>query len=511
MSVRASPASNEPKANSGVRVRFAPSPTGFLHIGGLRTALYNFLFARKHGGTFILRIEDTDQTRLVDGAVESLLRTLQWAGLESDEGPRLNAEGRMQNAEYLERGTFGPYVQSKRLDIYKKYAAQLLEQGSAYECFCSPSRLEELRQQQTAARKAPRYDGLCLRLTHDRREELRTTVTPVLRLKIPGEGSTTFEDLIHGTISVANAEIDHQVLMKSDGFPTYHLANVVDDHLMEITHVIRGEEWLPSTPKHILLYKVFGWTPPQFAHVPLLLNPDKSKLSKRQGDVAVEDYIKKGYLREALVNFVALLGWNPKGDQELYTIEEFIDLFDITKVNKGGAMLNQEKLEWMNGSYIRKLSLSTLTDLCLPYLPDAAKALPREQQEAIVALEQERLKTIPEISEKFGYLFTDVLAYDPGLLLWKKMTRDDVMTRLTHLERVLADIHENDWTAKNMEEKIRECITANALGVGETLWPFRVALSGQKASPGPFAIAAILGKKQTLARIAFARTLLSTA
>ncbi|MBI4262191.1 glutamate--tRNA ligase [Candidatus Uhrbacteria bacterium] len=495
-----------------IRVRFAPSPTGFLHIGGLRTALYNFLFARKNGGTFILRIEDTDQTRLVEGAVESLLKTLAWAGLEPDEGPHVeNSQFPISNSQISERGSHGPYVQSKRLDIYKKYAAQLLEQGSAYECFCSSERLLELRQQQTAARKAPRYDGLCLRLTDERRAELRQTITPVLRLKIPGEGSTTFDDLIHGSIQVENAEIDHQVLMKSDGFPTYHLANVVDDHLMEISHVIRGEEWLPSTPKHILLYKAFGWASPEFAHVPLLLNPDKSKLSKRQGDVAVEDYIQKGYLREALINFVALLGWNPKGDQELYTIDELISLFDIAKVNKGGAMLNLEKLEWMNGSYIRKLPLATLTDLCLPFLSESAHVLPREQQEAIVALEQERLKTIPEISEKIGYLFTDALVYEPELLLWKKMTREEVITRLTHLESVLAGIDGGVWTAKNIEEKIRAYIAAHTLGLGETLWPMRAALSAQKASPGPFAIAAILGKERTLARIAQARTLLSIA
>ncbi|CUT08327.1 glutamyl-tRNA synthetase, partial [Candidatus Kryptonium thompsonii] len=278
-----------------IRTRFAPSPTGFLHVGGLRTALYNYLFAKKHNGQFILRIEDTDQTRIVPGAIENLIETLHWAGIEFDEGPNKG-------------GPYGPYIQSQRLELYRKHAQELIEKGYAYYCFCSPERLEKMREEQIKLKQQPRYDGTCRRLSQEEvKKKLDEGIPKTIRMKIPEWGELTFHDLIRGDVTINFKTLDDQIILKSDGFPTYHLAVVVDDHYMKISHVIRGEEWLPSTPKHILLYEYLNWKKPQFAHLPLLLNPDRTKLSKRQGDVAVEDYRAKGYLPEAIVNFIALL------------------------------------------------------------------------------------------------------------------------------------------------------------------------------------------------------------
>ena len=304
-----------------VRVRFAPSPTGYLHVGGLRTALYNYLFSKHHGGKFILRIADTDQARRVEGAVESLIATLDWAGVKFDEGPGRD-------------GGFGPYVQSQRLDVYRQHANELLTKGFAYRCFCTPERLEEVRRRQNAAKLSTSYDRHCRNLSADEGERRLNAGEPnVIRMKVPLDGQLTFEDIIRGTVTIAHEVLDDQVIIKSDGFPTYHLAVVVDDHLMAVSHVIRGEEWLPSTPKHILLYKFFGWELPQFAHLPLLLNPDKSKLSKRQGDVAVEDYRAKGYFKEAIINFVAFLGWNPGDEREIRSMEELVKEFEEERMH----------------------------------------------------------------------------------------------------------------------------------------------------------------------------------
>ncbi len=329
---------------SNIRVRFAPSPTGYLHVGGLRTALYNFLFARKSGGKFILRIEDTDRARFVEGAVENLISTLRWAGLEYDEGPGIGGE-------------FGPYVQSERTEIYKKHIDLLIENGTAYRCFCTPERLDQMRKAHDLNRGIPKYDRTCLRLSE---KEIQDNVAEgkkfVVRMKVPDSTMVRFSDIIRGEVEFSSEQIDDQVLIKSDGYPTYHLANVVDDHLMQISHVIRGEEWLSSTPKHVLLYQFFGWDMPQFAHLPLLLNPDRSKLSKRQGDVAVEDYRAKGYLNEALVNFIALLGWNPGDDREIFAIDELEKEFSLEKVNKAGAIFNFEKLNWLNFQHLRRKS-----------------------------------------------------------------------------------------------------------------------------------------------------------
>jgi len=343
-----------------IRVRFAPSPTGFLHVGGLRTALYNYLFARSGGGRLVLRIEDTDQSRKVEGAMENLIQTLKWAGIEYDEGPGLGGES-------------GPYIQSERLQIYHEQARRLIGLGHAYYCFCTPERLEELRKRQLAEKLNPGYDRHCRNLSQDVvADRLKAGERHVIRMKVPTEGELSLDDVIRGRVTISHDMLDDQVLVKSDGYPTYHLAVVVDDHMMGITHVIRGEEWLPSTPKHVLLYRYFGWDLPVYAHLPLLLNPDRSKLSKRQGDVAVEEYRAKGFLPEALVNFVALLGWNPGDDREIFTLDDLVSEFTLERVGKSGAIFNLEKLNWLNFQHLRRKSDASLLELVKAQLKNSA-------------------------------------------------------------------------------------------------------------------------------------------
>ncbi len=466
-----------------VRVRFAPSPTGLLHIGGLRTALYNELFALRHKGVFVLRIEDTDRTRLVPGALENIIETLRWAGIEPQEGP---------------------YVQSARLEIYREHATKLVADGNAYYCFCSSERLEEMKRAQTAAKQPVMYDKRCRGLAKDDvSRQLAAGAPHVIRLRIP-EGTTGFDDAIRGAISFENATIDDQVLMKSDGFPTYHLANVVDDHLMKITHVIRGEEWLPSTPKHVLLYRAFGWDAPVFAHVPLLLNPDRSKLSKRQGDVAVQDYRDKGYLPEALVNFIALLGWNPSGDREIYTKKELAKEFDLAKINKGGAVFNHEKLDWINGEYLKQLPAKRLAALALPFFERAGIAVSGEGETFVKALELERqrVKTLAELPEATSYFFDERYPLDAAIIPWKKSTVAVAKQRLEALADFFGDRSKKSFgDPKTLEEETLAFVAKNGWTNAETLWPLRVALTGRQASPSPFEAAWTLGKEKTLVRI----------
>ncbi|HNX01867.1 MAG TPA: glutamate--tRNA ligase [Candidatus Cloacimonadota bacterium] len=338
-----------------VRVRFAPSPTGYLHLGSLRTALYDFVYARKTGGDFILRIEDTDQTRLVEDSVDNLITSLKVLGIDYDEGPHKD-------------GGFGPYFQSQRLPLYMKHALELIEKGHAYYCFCSKETLDEMRKEQTGTHHNMKYDGRCSRLSKEEINRRLANGEPhVIRMKVPENRSFVFDDVIRGRVEIESELVDDQVIIKSDGFPTYHLAAVVDDHYMEITHVIRGEEWLSSTPKHIFLHESLGWTPPQWVHLPLLLGTDRSKMSKRQGDVAVESYLEKGYVKEAIINFVALLGWHPAGDKEIFSLEEMIQEFDFEHVNKAGAIFDVTKLDWMNGQYIRTLPLEYIAELSERY------------------------------------------------------------------------------------------------------------------------------------------------
>ena len=506
------------------RVRFAPSPTGYLHIGGLRTALYNYLFAKKKAGTFVLRVEDTDQKRFVEGAVENLIQALEQMALNWDEGVYLakrgaqNVERKTENSKtyagIVEAGEFGPYVQSERLELYKKYAEQLVKDGKAYYCFCDCERLEQMREKQQQEKMPPMYDRYCLEnLTAEEIvRKLAEKCPGVIRLKVPKNEIIEFEDLVRGKVSFSTNTVDDQVLLKSDGFPTYHLANVVDDHLMEITEVIRGEEWLPSTPKHILLYRAFGWQEPQFAHIPLLLNADKSKLSKRQGDVAVEDYLQKGYLKEAVINFVAMLGWNPgEGSvQEIFSMAELIEKFDLKKVHKAGAVFDLKKLDWLNAQYIKKLSVEELYASSKTFFETKEffktwsvehKTWNEEEKEEylkkVLTIEQDRLANLSQVGEENQFFFKEI-AYEKSLLFWKEMTDQQVKESLQKSLQVLSDTSESQWTRELLEQNL---LAAAGEKRGELLWPLRACLTGVQKSPSPFDCAWVLGKEETLKRL----------
>ena len=483
-----------------IRTRFAPSPTGYLHIGGLRTSLFAYLIAKSDNtageerGVCILRIEDTDQKRHVEGAKDKLIQILNWAGLNFDEGPHAGGE-------------FGPYVQSERKAIYKEYAKKLLDNGSAYPCFCTPERLAEMREKQTTEKKPPRYDRCCRDLPKNEAEtKVKNGETFVIRQKMPLEGNVTVYDELRGEIKFKAQELEDQVLMKTDGFPTYHLAVVVDDHLMNITHVVRGDDWIPSFPKNALLYNSFGWELPKFLHLPLTLNKGGGKLSKRQGDVSVEDYKSKGYLPEALINFCASLGWHPKEDEEIFSLDDLIKKFKIEDMGVSPSVFDIEKLDYLNGYYIRKKEISVLTELCLPFLEENIKKADSENQKDIdfikkvVAAEQERLKKLSEIGELTEFFFKQP-EYEADLLIWKKMTKEDALKNLSEVIQIINAISEDSWSAKEIEEKMFAYLKAHDLKTGEYLWPMRAALSGRKASPGPFEIAEILGKKEVAERL----------
>lgn len=484
------------------RVRFAPSPTGELHIGGLRTALYNYLFARKHHGEFIIRVEDTDAAREVPGAAARLTNVLEEIGLHYDEGPEYSPKG-----DYVrDRGAVGPYLQSQRLERYATAAETLVTRGAAYWCDCTSERLEKVRAENQAQKRQPKYDGHC------RDKKLSSEQGSVVRLRVPDE-AIVFSDVIHGEIRIDGSDVDDQVLMKSDGFPTYHLANVVDDHDMKITHVIRGEDWLPSTPKHILLYRAFAWDMPSFAHLPLLKSPNGGKLSKREGDMSVQHFLDQGYLPEALINFCALLGWNPQADQELYTIDELTAQFDLTKVNKSGAALNFEKLNWMNQVYLKKLEPKHLVVHALPILesqglidsdgetyelPNTDLIVTEETLISMLTLGLERASTITEAVESVRFFF-ERPKLDKDILIWKKQTMEELKKLLPEI-RASLNAHE-PWEAEKIAEHLKTFCTDQGSDVGAVFWPVRVALTGQRASPAPEVIAALLGKNETLRRL----------
>ena len=468
---------------SDVRVRFAPSPTGFVHLGSLRTALYNYLFARHHNGTFILRIEDTDQARYTEGAVENLLTTLQWAGLDYDEGPEKN-------------GSYGPYYQSQRRDIYNKYVDQLLTAGNAYRCFCSAERLQKIREAQIASKETPKYDGLCRNLSVQESEGRAANESFVVRLKIPESGETIVRDIIRGEVIFQNELIDDQVLIKSDGFPTYHLANVVDDHLMQISHVIRGEEWLLSMPKHILLYDYLGWEKPQFAHLPLLLNEDRSKLSKRQGDVAVEDYRKKGYLPQALVNFVALLGWNRGDDQEMFSLEELVESFSLERVSKAGAIFNREKLDWMNGIYLREIPEEEYVSYAIAELKNAGLNTGNDaKNKLIVRAVRKSLGHLDEIKAKTALFYNDQITnYDDNAREWLKNNDSKIV-----FKAMADEIEKLPEIDLNSFKSIMGNVQKNTGIKGKDLWmPVRAAMTGLTEGPELPLVIDILGKDKIL-------------
>ena len=471
------------------KVRFAPSPTGFLHIGGLRTALYNYLFARNKSGKIVLRIEDTDQKRFVEGAVDNLLQTLKWAGLEFDEGPDSGGEQ-------------GPYFQSQRLNIYKKCADELVQKNKAYYCFCTPERLEVLREEQQK-QKLPqsKYDKLCLHLSkNDIAEKLSSNISHVLRLNVEPNQKVIFDDVIRGKVEFETNNIDDQVLIKSDGFPTYHLANVIDDHLMDITHVIRGEEWLSSTPKHILLYEYFGWEKPVFAHLPLLLNADKSKLSKRQGDVAVEDYRDKGYLKEALINFVALLGWNYGDDKEFYEMDELIRKFSLERVHKSGAVFNIEKLNWLNFEHLRRKPDLEVLNMLRSEIEKSEydnKNYTDEYLLRIIGAMKERVSFVKEYLTKSPYFFSTPNQYDEKVI--QKRWKEDSVDLLKKLSARLKSL--SNPTKEDYENELNNTASESGAGIGKIIHPLRLAVSGMGEGPGVFDILFVIGKEETLRRI----------
>ncbi|MBU4431955.1 glutamate--tRNA ligase, partial [Patescibacteria group bacterium] len=406
------------------RTRFAPSPTGYLHLGSLRTVLFGYLMAKSEGGKFFLRIEDTDQKRSVEGAIEGLLDILNWVGLTFDEGPHLG-------------GDYGPYVQTERMDIYKKYLEELLATGKAYYCFCTSERLDAMRAEQQANKLPPRYDRHCRNLSKEDVEKRIAAGEPyVVRHKLPLDGEITVHDELRGDITVQFKEVEDYVLIKSDGIPTYQFASVVDDHTMKTSHVLRAEEWIPSLPKNIQLYNDFGWEPPKFVHMSLTLNKDGGKLSKRQGDVAVEDYRAKGYLQEALINFSALLGWHPKDDQEILTLDEIISKFNYKDMGVKGAIFDLDKLDYYNGYYIRQKPIAELVELCKPFLAENLKLTNNSYKKTdefltkVVKSEQERLKKLIEIGELTEFLFKDEIEYDTNLLVWKKTTLEEMKVNL---------------------------------------------------------------------------------
>lgn len=475
-----------------VRVRFAPSPTGYLHVGGLRTALYNYLFAKHNNGKIILRIEDTDRTRFVEGAMENLIRSLAWAGIEFDEGPHIG-------------GNFGPYVQSERFEYYKEFGYKLIENNTAYYAFDTAEELDEMRQKQQKAGIPPRYDRSIMKNqytlgVHQTKELLDADVPYVIRLRVPLEQDIIFNDLIRGEVKVRGRDVDDQILLKSDGYPTYHLANVIDDHLMQISHVIRGEEWLPSTPKHVLLYRAFGWEAPEFAHLPLLLNKDKTKLSKRQGDVAVEDYIGKGYFKDAFVNFIALLGWNPTADREIFSMDELVRMFSLEKVNKAGAIFDLTKLNWMNSQYLRNKSLDELADFLIPYLENRNfNYIDKEYLKQVIDLIKERIDLITELSDFAPYMFSKPLEFDQDFLTkhWKEQTRDIIIDYLEKLKSI------NDFSHPSLHSMTEEYVAEQNLKLRDIVHPLRIMITGRGVGAGMFETMEVLGKDECISRIEF--------
>lgn len=475
----------------GVRLRFAPSPTGFLHIGNLRSALFGYFIAKSQKGKFILRLEDTDQKREVEGALDKLLEVFDWLNVKFDEGPK-------------QGGNYGPYIQTQRLDKYQKLADELIERGGAYRCFCTSERLEKMRLQQQEEKLPPRYDRCCRDLSSTEIEnKLKNGEKFVIRQKMPLDGDIIVHDEIRGDISFPIKDLDDHVLVKSNGVPTYQFASVVDDHLMEITHVSRGDEWLPSFPKNILLYQAFGWQPPKFIHLPLILNKSGGKLSKRQGDVYVEDYIQKGYLSEAIINFCALLGWHPKGEQEILSIDEIISNFRFQDIGASPAVFDEEKLDYLNGYYIRQKTKTELMDLVRPYFVAENIEINESQLEKIITLSQERMKKLADIIELSAFILK-LPDYEGELLAWKKISKEEAQENLKLMLEFLDKVPDQKWNKEELETSIFTYIEEQNGKNGDFLWPLRVALSGLKNSPSPFEIAWALGKEESLNRITLA-------
>lgn len=470
-----------------VRTRFAPSPTGYMHVGNLRTALYAYLLARKNKGTFILRIEDTDQERYVDGAVDIIYNTLKKTGLTWDEGPDIG-------------GPVGPYVQSERMGMFKEYALKLIESGHAYYCFCNKERLDEVRNIQQASNIAPRYDGHCKSLSSDEiKAKLDSGIPYVIRQKMPTEGTTSFNDEVFGVISVENSTLDDQILIKTDGMPTYNFANVVDDHTMGITHVIRGNEYLSSTPKYNLLYEAFGWEKPIYVHCSPVMKNHTEKLSKRNGDASFEDLLEKGYLTEAIINYIALLGWSPKGENEIFELSELINEFDIGGISKSPAIFDPIKLKAINGAYIRKLSIEQFLSYATPYIRQTCKT--DIDMDAVAKMLQPRTELFIDIPEQVDFIDT-LPEYSNELYCHKKM-KTNLENSSTSLKEILPVLEGlTDWSFDSIHTALFALIEKLEVKNGIILWPLRVALSGKQFTPGGgVELAELLGKEESIERI----------
>jgi glutamyl-tRNA synthetase len=461
-------------------------------VGNIRTALFNWLFARHHGGSFIVRIEDTDVARKVEGAVETTLDALRWLGLDWDEGPEAG-------------GDYGPYFQSQRLEIYHELAQRLISQGNAYYCYCSPQRLEQMRAEQVRRKQPPGYDRQCRHLTQgERSAKEKEGIAPVVRFKTPLEGQTTFTDLIRGEVTFENSTLDDFVLLKSDGYPTYHLANVIDDHLMEISHVLRAEEWLSSVPRHRLLYQALGFEPPRFAHLPMLLGTDRAKLSKRHGAVSIIEYREQGYLPETMLNFLALLGWSLDDKTEIMPRQQLIENFSLERVSQTAAIFNKDKLSWMNGVYIRSLSLEDFTRSALPFLESGLpsgveRPLDADYISRILPLIQERARTLSEVAELTQFFFVDDLSYEADLLIGKGMSRESTIKALETTQPRLGQSEVFD--TESLEALLRPLAVELGLKTGQLFGTLRVAVTGQTAAPPLFQTMAVLGKERCLKRI----------
>ena len=474
--------------NTSVRTRMAPSPTGDMHVGSMGIVLKNYAFARKHGGSFVLRIEDTDKEREVEGAVSRIQNIITAYGLDWDEGP---GKG----------GSHGPYVQSERIALYKEMAEQLVAEDKAYYCTCSKERLTELRDKQRAEKIPPKYDKHCRNKQSEVKKHISSGAPFVIRLKTPEDVAVTFTDVLRGEITFNSNAVDDQVLLKSDGYPTYHLAVVVDDHDMEITHVMRGEEWISSTPKHVLLYQAFGWELPTFVHVPVYLNPDgKGKMSKRKGTVSAQSFLDKGYLPEALLNFFMILGWAHPEEKEIISLEEYITLFDPKDISPKSVVFDVKKLDWINGIYIRKLSFTKLQDLVTPFVP---KSFPKNILADVLPLIHERLEKLSDFSELTSFFYGTIDI--PTELLLKKATPELVTQQLDLTETSLQEI---DWNVASIEESIRTLQEKNQWKKGQYFMMLRSMATGKKATPPLFETMQVIGKTAILERIHQAKSLI---
>ncbi len=485
-----------------VRVRFAPSPTGYVHIGSLRTALYDYLYAKQNKGSYILRIEDTDRTRLVEDALNNLITSLDWAGVQSDEGTFI------EDGKIVQKGDFAPYIQSERLDIYKKYVDQLIKQGDAYYCFCSKERLDEVRAKNKNAGQFSGYDGHCRDIDmEEAKKRIEAGESYVVRLKLPKDKEVIIDDLVRGKVVMNTRDLDDQVLLKADGFPTYHMAVVVDDHLMNITHIIRGEEWLPSTPKHIVLYEKLGWQIPKYAHLPNILNTDKKKLSKRQGDVAVEDFKKKGYLPEALINFLALIGWHPEDDREIMSIDEMIEAFSFDRVSKSGGVFDVSKLNWMNNHYIQETDLDRLVDLSIPYILEDGLMTEEEIDKNrkwirdVVELSRVYMDYMSQITEHIKLYLSDEV----------KITEQEAIDMLNaeHMPKLIEEIRKKlladekfvDFSPEQIKKKFKEIQKETGIKGKNLFMGARVAITGNVHGADLMKTIAVLGKDRVQRRL----------